>query len=343
LPFYLLRLSIKLLRMKNWALAAGFAAFILIFTTLIYIVEPDTFGHWFNALYFVLTTMATVGYGDYSPQTGLGKIITILIYVFGIGLLSLIIGKIIDAIADFHRRREAGQLKYQGKNHVVIINWSKKAQYAIEEILSTDPDLDVVLIDELEKHPYDKPKVHFISGDPSNCEVLDRADIKNARSAILFADARIDNSALVDGKSLLLASTIESIAPNVHTTVEIMMEKHIQNFTHARVNSFVLSHDAVSRLAVRSALNEGSVDIFAQLLSRERGADVYEVPARPEWRNYEEAFVALLKEGATLISNRGDMTINGKLKEPIPADAKLFVICDSVVHKQIMKGAGKPL
>ncbi len=127
---------------------------------------------------------------------------------------------------------------------------------------------------------------------------------------------------------MLLASTIESVAPEVHTTVEIMMEKHIQNFKHVKVNDFVLSHDAVSRLAVRSALNEGSVDIFTQLLSRQRGADICQIPVRPEWKTYEDAFLSLLKEGATLISNKGDMTINSKLSEPIPPDAKLFVICN---------------
>ena len=336
--FVLLHLSMKFLKMKNSSLAVGFLAFVLTVSTFVYFIEPETFGTWFNSLYFVLTTMATVGYGDYSPGTFPGKVLTIFIYVFGIGLLSLVIGKIIDAVADYHRRREAGHLKYQGKNHIIIINWSKKAQYAIEEILATDPNIEVVIIDEINKHPYDKPKVHFINGDPSSIDILEQADLKNARSAIIFADARIDEPSLVDGKSLLLASTIESLAPYVHTTVEIMMEKHIQNFKHVKVNDFVLSHDAVSRLAVRSALNEGSLDIFTQLLSRQRGADVYHVTIRPEWKTYEDAFLALIKQGATLISNKGDMTINTKLNEPIPTDAKLFVICDDEVSKKINNG-----
>ncbi|MFD2671753.1 potassium channel family protein [Marinicrinis sediminis] len=324
----LYRLSIKLLKLKNSALLIGFAGFVLIASTLAYLLEPDTFESWFNSLYFVLTTMSTVGYGDYSPATTAGKVLTLFIYVFGIGLLSLVIGKIIDTVAEFHRRRETGQLRYQGKGHVIVINWSKKAQYAVEEILTTDANIEVVVIDEMAKHPYDKPNVHFISGDPSSLEILEQADLVNARSAILFADARIDEPTLVDGKSLLLASTIESVAPNVHTTVEIMMEKHIQNFRHIKVNDFVLSQDAVSRLAVRSALNEGSVDIFTQLLSRQRGADVYEVPIRPEWKTYEDAFLSLLRQGATLIANHSDMTINTKLNEPIPPNSKLFAICE---------------
>ena len=99
-----------------------------------------------------------------------------------------------------------------------------------------------------------------------------RANIMEAKSAIVFADARIDESALVDGKSLLIVSSIERIAPNVHTTVEIVQEKHVQNFRYNHVNEFVLSHDAVSRLAVRAA--RGKETRMCCLLSRQHGDDI---------------------------------------------------------------------
>jgi voltage-gated potassium channel len=326
MPIYLIRISMKLFRQKKSVLFLFSLAFILISSTIAFLLEPSTFNSWFNAMYWVLTTMATVGYGDYYAHTVPGKVFTLFLYVFGIGLLSLIIGKIIESVADFNKRREAGKLKYHGKNHIIVISWSKKAQYAVEELLSTDPNLEIVVIDAAEKHPYDHPAIHFVSGDPTSTNVLELANINHARSAIIFADARIDDASLVDGKSMLVASTIESICPGVHTTVEIMLEKHIDSFKHVNVNEFILSHDAVSRLAARSAMNEGSSDIFTQLLSRQYGADIFKVDVRPEWKTYEDAFFALLKEGATLISDKGDMAINTKLKAAIPSDARLYVI-----------------
>ncbi|RAP78373.1 potassium channel family protein [Paenibacillus montanisoli] len=339
MPLFLHSLSLKLLRLKNSAIFFFFISFLLITSTLAYMLEPDTFGNWFNALYWVMTTMATVGYGDFFAHTFAGKLLTILIYIFGIGLLSLIIGKIIDSVGQFHRQRRAGKLKYYGKQHFVFINWSKKARYAIEELLTISPAAQIVIIDEADQHPYEHDQVHFVSGDPSSGDILEKAGIASAQAAVIFADNRIDEPSLVDGKSLLIVSSIESIAPQVHTTVEIMLEKHIQNFKHANVNEFVLSHDAVARLAVRSALNDGSVEIFSQLLSRQHGADVFPVPVSPQWRTYEDAFLSLLKQGATLISDRGDMSINTKLQEPIPADAKLYMVCDIATYKQITKGA----
>ncbi|KWX87657.1 ion transporter, partial [Paenibacillus riograndensis] len=156
-----------------------------------------------------------------------------------------------------------------------------------------------------------------------------------AKAAIVFGDTRIDEASLTDGKTLLIASSIERIAPQVHTTVEIMQEKNIQNFRHVHVNEFVLSHDAISRLAVRSALQEGNSEVITQLLSREHGDDIYEIPRDAAWHTYGDAFQALLRRGATLLSDRGDLGINRKLDQPIPQDARLYIVSDEETYRQI--------
>lgn len=319
-------LTIKLLRLNNYFVVFLTLILVIVSSTLAFLLEPDTFGSWFNSFWWVMTTVATVGYGDFFPKTVPGKVLAMLLYVFGIGLLSLLIGKIIDSIAELQRRREGGKLKFQGQDHIIVINWSKKAQLAVEDLLESEAKTAIIIIDNSDKHPFDQPRVHFVSGDPTSADVLELANIHMARSAIIFADPHIEDTSLIDGKSLLIASSIEQSAPAVHTTVEIMLEKHILNFRHVQVNDFILSHDAVSRLAVRSALKEGNVDIFMQLLSRKYGEHVFEVALDPSWSTYGDAFQALLRKGATLIADRADMGINRRLEAPIPGAARLFVI-----------------
>lgn len=335
------RLSNRLFRLPAASLLLFSAFFILVAAGIVYLLEPDTFENPFNALWYVMTTLTTVGYGDFYPVTAAGKTFAIFLYLFGIGLLSLVIGKIIDWFVNAKERRMSGKMDYHGSDHMIVIHWSKKAQAAVDELLAAESLIQVVIIDDLGRMPVDHPRVHFISGDPASEEILTKAGIERARSAIIFGDGRIDDPSLTDGKSLLIASSIERLAPEVHTTVEIMMEKHIHNFRHVKINDFILSHDAVSRLAARSALHEGSTEIYTQLLSKRFGDDLYQVPHDPSWVTYRDAFNALLALGATLIADHGDLGINRRLDDAIGQNPKLYVICDPGTYGNIVKEKGR--
>jgi len=42
---------------------------------------------WIDSIYFSVITLTTVGYGDFSPQTEIGKIFTIFYIFIGIGII----------------------------------------------------------------------------------------------------------------------------------------------------------------------------------------------------------------------------------------------------------------
>lgn len=42
---------------------------------------------WVDAFYFSVVTLATVGYGDITPKTEIGKIFTVFYILFGIGII----------------------------------------------------------------------------------------------------------------------------------------------------------------------------------------------------------------------------------------------------------------
>ncbi len=60
---------------------------------------------WLDSLYFCVMTLATVGYGDFSPHTDAGKIFT-MVYVFlGIGLLIAIFTRLAEALLAAQKER----------------------------------------------------------------------------------------------------------------------------------------------------------------------------------------------------------------------------------------------
>jgi len=65
----------------------------LLFTTNFFIALGTIVYHyiegwsWLDSLYFSVITLTTIGYGDFSPQTDLGKIFTLLYIVVGVALI----------------------------------------------------------------------------------------------------------------------------------------------------------------------------------------------------------------------------------------------------------------
>ena len=68
------------------ALALGY---ILVSALVVFNVEPDSFGSFFDAVYWATVSLTTVGYGDIYPVSTLGRIITMISSVFGIAIVAL--------------------------------------------------------------------------------------------------------------------------------------------------------------------------------------------------------------------------------------------------------------
>jgi voltage-gated potassium channel len=327
----------KLIHLNNSLIFGASILLIAISTIVIRLLEPETFPTTFDAFWWVMTTVTTVGYGDFYPVSVLGRVYAIILYLFGIGLIGIVIGKLVEGFASFRTKQEEGKMNFYGKNHVVFIGWSRKAQYALEEVLEADEKIDIVLISTLERTPFQHERVHFVHGDGSDMAVLQQANIKESRSIVIFADDSIHDNQLSDGKSLLIATSIERFAGNLHITVEIQVERNIDLFKHVSVDEFILSDEMISRMAAQSVLAKGSTNIYSQLMSRKLGDDLYQIQAEPNWITYRDAFYDLLEKGATLISNGEELNINRRLDEKIEPGSILYIICNKDTYEKLSK------
>ena len=72
--------------------------------------QPDAFGSIPEAMWWSVITLTTVGYGDVSPVTPLGKVMAGVIAVMGIGMFALPAGILGSGfLAEIQRRNRAGQ------------------------------------------------------------------------------------------------------------------------------------------------------------------------------------------------------------------------------------------
>lgn len=71
------------------AVATMAIGYVLVSALVIYNVEPNSFGNFFDAIYWATVSLTTVGYGDIYPVTTIGRIVTMLSSVFGVAIVAL--------------------------------------------------------------------------------------------------------------------------------------------------------------------------------------------------------------------------------------------------------------
>ena len=73
--------------------------------------DNDLITFYIKAIYWTITTLTTVGYGDISPSTNLGRIYTMIIMVMGVGVYGIVIGSISRIISMNDRFKEQSKEK----------------------------------------------------------------------------------------------------------------------------------------------------------------------------------------------------------------------------------------
>jgi len=139
---------------KEELLLVIFIAFILliIFSSLMYFIEkeaqPEAFSSIPAAMWWGVTTLTTVGYGDIYPITTLGKIVGALIAFLGIGLFALPAGILGSGLVEATRKKEKGDEKLieeSSENELTKdSNVSKKIKKLEEKLKGAVEELDLL-------------------------------------------------------------------------------------------------------------------------------------------------------------------------------------------------------
>lgn len=108
----LVRYSSAIIRIKNALIIAReeFVLFIAVSALLLYLsavgiyyfeneAQPEVFTSIFSSLWWTVSTLTTVGYGDIYPITAGGRIFTFFILIIGLGLVSVPAGLISSALS----------------------------------------------------------------------------------------------------------------------------------------------------------------------------------------------------------------------------------------------------
>lgn len=68
--------------------------------------DTDVPTYYIKSFYWALTTLTTIGYGDITPHTNIGRIYTCFIMIIGVGMYGIVIGNISRILASADRHKE---------------------------------------------------------------------------------------------------------------------------------------------------------------------------------------------------------------------------------------------
>jgi voltage-gated potassium channel len=92
-----------ILSKKNRSVIIASLALFFLGTIIFHFVEG---WRWLDAFYFCVITLATVGYGDFTPKTDTGKIIAIFYIISGIGIFLAFIEGYFEFIKEIRENRK---------------------------------------------------------------------------------------------------------------------------------------------------------------------------------------------------------------------------------------------
>jgi len=243
----------------------------------------ESFRNFGDAIWWTLVTAATVGYGDKVPMTAGGKLVAVLVILFGVGLLGVITGRIASWLVEWKIKEGSGLAdQKKTKKHFIVCGWKNEMVRVLEDILKVNPGLldeDIVLVSTVEPAEVENLRSHpnlqnlrFVRGDYVDENVLLRANIKQAAKVLVLADDSIRASAQeVDSRTVMTVLTIKTISKDIYACVELIDAKFRRYLENVHCDEIILSREYNRILLANATAASGIAHIVHGLLHVDGG------------------------------------------------------------------------
>lgn len=226
--------------------------------------ELLAFSHY---VYYYIVTTSTVGYGDMSPSSELGRIAVALFQIpFGLALFGVFLGKTGQTITNIIKQAMTGERDLSSRSdHIIIFGWhATRTAKMIKYILADNKRLGrkiILAVSEEMTHPFpENPHVDFakLSSFTDNNE-LARVAIDKADKVIIYG--RDDNQTFTSALKIskLVKAQCHISAYFIDESKSEMLREHCANVE--------CCSSKAAEILVRSMQDPGSSRIQEELLS----------------------------------------------------------------------------
>jgi len=232
-----------------------------------------------DAIWLTLTTLTTVGYGDFSAATVGGRIATtVLMYAIGITVLAQLASDYIDYRLQRRQRMIEGKWDWDMQDHLLVINTPKfnGAHYCeilVRQIRETPAFADVPIQFLTTGFPHGLPddlRAHGAlhrHGEADNADDLARVEPERARHVVVLAHDHYDrhaDSLTFDTTHRLMQHVDRS---RTHVVVECVNDANRQRLRDLGAHSVIRPIRAYPELIVRAIVSPGVETMMENLFT----------------------------------------------------------------------------
>ncbi|GMH45499.1 hypothetical protein BSKO_13456 [Bryopsis sp. KO-2023] len=283
---------------------------IVVIFTAASILHPFENMSWHEALYFVVTTLTTVGYGDVVVESGIGKVIVVGMMISAVMVIPVRATKIYQLLTT--RRIRRGSLPGPGKPFVLVFTKLSdvrgfsdfykefsthltrfQSSLSVERFrmvcVTNRPEFEFRVFQEM-----NDSGLSLIEGSAFSESDLIQCQAHKAQALLLLADRFSGNEEEEDMMLLLQAWAVKSYTKSVPLYVQVLKSASVPQISQFLdpVQDIIISLEQVRhRLLVLSCLCPGAATLLGNLL---RIAKVSEVKSKEETilgRKWRRAYV----------------------------------------------------
>ncbi len=227
----------------------------------------------FESFYFAVITITTTGYGDITPKTIPGRLITVFLIFSGTILISSFTATISSIIISKKLKDGQGVNRIKEKKHVIICGWNRNVETVIRSLSDTGVR-DIVLVNDAdpaqinpvtEKFP--GTEIKFVKGDFADINILNRANIGQSRGVIMVPDIASSSSQGADEKTVFATMTIKSVSEKIKVYVQLLREETIPYIERAKADEYFIAENIAPYFLTTNISNPGISEVMLNLMS----------------------------------------------------------------------------
>jgi voltage-gated potassium channel len=256
-----------------------------------------------DSLYMTIITIGTVGFHEVRDLSFSGRIFTIGLIIFGIGIGSYTLANLSAFIIEGHiqnifRGRKMEKQISQITDHIIVCGYGNTGVETVDELVKSKKSF-VVIENNLQKvEELKRDGFLVLHGDATDDEVLERAGVDRADGLI----ASLSN----DADNVYVVLTAKGMNPKLRIVARAIDQLSCKKLIRAGADKVVSPYSIAGRRMARLLLNPGIVDFLEVMIqSEELELKIEEVKlhknSRLENKLLKESNIKAETDGASVI------------------------------------------